>query len=78
MRGCSNSIHSSIVIFFHKKFLPRVFLEWDIPTKLSESRDKGERRGKSSRRGFQGSRMISRGSSSRQTSMGFLGVNGDI
>ena len=41
------NVHLSIVIFFHKKFLPRVFLEWDIPTKLRKSRDKGEIRGKS-------------------------------
>ena len=70
--------HLSIVIFFPKKFSPRVLLEWNIPTKLRESIDKGERRGKSGRRGFQGSRVMSRGSSSRQTSTGFLGANGDI
>ena len=60
------NVHLSIVIFLHKKFLPRVFLEWDIPIKLRESiRDKGERKGKSGRRGFQGSRVMSRGSRSR-------------
>ena len=58
------NVHLSILLF-HKKFSRRVFLEWDIPTKLRESRDKGERRGKSDRRGFQGS-------------TGFLGVNGDF
>ena len=51
------TVHLSIVIFFHKNFSHRVFLEWDIPTKLRESRDKGERKGKSGRRGFQGSRV---------------------
>ena len=44
------NVHLSTVIFFPQK----VFLEWDIPTKPRQSRHKGERRGKSSRRGFQG------------------------